>query len=202
MSKAVPSVDVNVEGPKVQLLQVKGPKVQLVHESAVNMPTPGTAIAPNSQEQVVAGVAVNKQKRRVNLLQYSKAWCVDGSKQRTQAAFVARNFSQALKFDACSLKASLIHRWKLSWKRSVRLKDRQLAALSALRRWNYSATAFSEISSEFSIGFATHCVEVELSSFAYASVGAGNKEQVAGGCERTAAGAPVDSGIPEIVAVR
>ena len=65
--------------------------------------------------------------------------------------------------------------------------------MSALRRWNYCATAFSEISSEFSIGFATHCVEVELSSFAHASVGGGNKEQVVGGCERTAVGAPVDS---------
>ena len=149
---------------------------------------------PSSGGQVMTGVTVANQKRRLKLVRHRKAWCVGGSKQRTQAALASRNFSQALKFDACSLKASLIHRWKLSWKRSVRLKDRQLTALSALRRWNYSATAFSEISSEFSIGFATHCVEVELSSFAYASVGGGNKEQVAGGCERTAAGAPVDSG--------
>ena len=127
-----------------------------------------------SGEQVITGVTVDNQKRRLKLVRHSKAWCVNGSSQRTQASLVARNFSQALKyvleFDACSLKASLIHRWKLRWKRSVRLKDRQLTALCALRRWNYSATAFFEISSEFSIGFATHCVEVELSSFAYASV--------------------------------
>ena len=116
-----------------------------------------------SGEQVITGVTVDNQKRRLKLVRHSKAWCVNGSSQRTQASLVARNFSQALEFDACSLKASLIHRWKLRWKRSVRLKDRQLTALCALRRWNYSATAFFEISSEFSIGFATHCVEVELS---------------------------------------
>ena len=71
LSMAVPSVDVNVEAPKMQLVGVKAPKVQSVCESAVGMPTPGAAFAPNGGQQVVASVSVNEQKRRVNLLQYS-----------------------------------------------------------------------------------------------------------------------------------
>ena len=72
-------------------------------------------IVPSSGGQVMTGVTVDHQKRRLKLVRHSKAWCVDGSKQRTQAALVARNVSQALKLKGYSLKASLshcIHRWK------------------------------------------------------------------------------------------
>jgi hypothetical protein len=146
-------------------------------------------------------VAVDHRKsiavQRYLMLCQNAMWmhkCGDSRCKRTIATIEACEPSTSGEQAATIVPSSLIHRWKLSWKRSVRLKDRQLTALCALRRWNYSATAFSEISSEFSIGFATHCVGVELSSFAYASVGGGNKGQVARGCGRTAAGAPVGSG--------
>ena len=64
--------------------------------------------------------------------------------------------------------ASLLHRWKLRWRCSVRWKDRQLKALCTLRKWKDSAAIFTEVASEFSESFAAHCVSAELFDYAVA----------------------------------
>ena len=98
----------------------------------------------------------------------SKAWRVNGSKQRTQAAYCARRLSTKFETDSRFLKAGLIHRWKLRWKCSVRLKNRQLNALCTLRKWKDSAAIFADVSTEFSVSFAAHCVSAELFDYAVA----------------------------------